>query len=69
MKRTDLDYYVDKTVQVTFSDMESVVGKLHKSNSNYVNHYNKKQKYVLITRDKNYMFEATNVRKVVEVYY
>ena len=78
MKRTDLDYYINKTVQVTFSDMESVVGKLYKSNSDYVkgnvelkyllNHYDKKQKYVLITRDKNYIFAAINVRKVVEVY-
>ena len=78
MKRTDLDYYIDKTVQVTFSDMESVVGKLHKSNSDYVkdnvelkyyaSHYDKGQKYVLVTRDRNYMFSATNVRKVVEVY-
>lgn len=79
MKRNDLDYYIDKVVQVTFSDLDIVVGKLYKSNNDYVkdnvelkyyaSHYDKGQKYVLVTKDRNYMFGATNVRKVVEVYY
>lgn len=79
MKRNDLDYYVDKFVQVTFSDSDIVVGKLYKSNNNYVkdnvelkyyaSHYDKGQKYVLVAKDKNYIFSATSVRKVVEVYY
>lgn len=79
MKRNDLDYYVDKVVQVTFSDLDTVIGKLYKSNSDYVkddvelkyyaSHYDKGQKYVLVTKDRNYMFGATSVRKVVEVYY
>ena len=79
LKRNDLDYYVDKFVQVTFFNSDIVVGKLYKSNNDYVkdnvelkyyaSHYNKGQKYVLVVKDKNYIFSATAVRKAAEVYY